>query len=278
MASQAVNVNSTLNYIASVTGIPIATVRSWFPNESSQRNKILNIKSAVAIFNKMLQVGFGVTVSSPVSSTYDGYACSANTLKSLYSKMMTGRAWNLKTATSQLQYGHWYNSLTTTNVSGSATGGSGGGSGSAYGADTFDVTSGSGANGGPTRIYKNGTEVVHMAGGAGGAGIQVTGGKSAVADDGNAGSSGTTGTYSIDVVAGDKIGFFPAYGGGGSCGVRSPNTYVGPSASYASGANASNAGESTNNNSQGGGGGGRSGSITITSITSGFIFNDLGGV
>lgn len=258
MASTAVNVNSALIYIANKIGISVDIVRSWFPNENANRSKILNIRSAFNILQKMMQIGFAENISMPTSAN-TSIACSSNTFKALYEFVMSGKAWNIKTTINTLRYGHYYVALTPTSMSGAARGGSGGGSGATYGADTFDVTSGNGANGGASRIYKNGVEILNVAGGAGGAGVQVTGGKNPGALNGNAGSIGNTTSYSISTVAGDKFGFFPGYGGGGSAGVRSPNTHVGLSASYASGSNANNDGGATNASTQGGGGGGGSG-------------------
>lgn len=218
MASQAVNVNSTLNYIASVTGIPIETVRSWFPNESSQRSRLLNIKSAVAILNKMLQVGFGTTVSNPVSSTYDGYACSANTLKALYSKMMTGRTWNIVTSyTNTVKYGQSVMALNAHDINCSAIGGGGGASGALRNNIDGSGTNytASGANGGPSLVYIDDAVVLRAEGGTGGAGQTSNTG---VAWAGYYGSNGSTATYNATIPVGAKLRFEHGYGGGGSGG------------------------------------------------------------
>lgn len=277
MSSQIVNVNSVLNALASVIGLPLDIVRGWFPNESTQRSKALNVRSVANIFKQVLLIGFGVSVPNPIDTlvangniTQDegnkrnSSACSVNTCKELYATMMSGKTWNLKTSASELQYGHWYMPLTNTSITGSICGGEGGGSGSVYGADTFDVTSGNGADGGNTYILlKTNTGLTVKAtatGSAGGAGVQVTGGKSAGALNGNAGGIASEVAYNVSVnVTDGAIGFFPGYGGGGSAGVRSPNTYVAPNAVGAKGANATNDGAAINNSMQGGGGGGGSG-------------------
>lgn len=275
MASQAVNVNTVLNFIATKIGISIDIVRSWFPNEASNRNKLLNIGSVIKILSRMTDIGFGDSTPSTGSlSSSDKRACSYNTLEALYNRVMGTKIWNLITNIKDLKYGHFYSTLNgDVEISGSIKGGDGGGSGAVYGAATFDVTSGNGADGAPSLIirrYRNGgiisdPHMVESSGGAGGVGKNVTGGKSPGASNGNSGEIASVNTYNIVFkLRSGLLAFLPGYGGGGSCGVRSPNTYVGPSATQASGSNASNAGESTNNNTQGGGGGGASGYYTDT--------------
>lgn len=277
MASQLVNVNSALTYLSAQTGLSLSIIRGWFPNETANRSKPLNIKSAVNILARMIKIGFGVDISSPVNSAYDKYACSANTFKALYTKVMNGRTWNLKTATNQLQYGHWYMPLVENiTISGSAKGGDGGGSGSVYGAATYNVTSGAGASGGKSYIIRKNVSteattnyITPADGGAGGSGKNVSGGKSAGALNGNAGTIATPVNYSFTAALTYALGFFPGYGGGGSCGVRSPNTYTGPSAVKATGSSASEAAGATGSSTQGGGGGGASGYDGATKVWSG---------
>lgn len=218
MASQIVNVNSALNYIAYITGIPIATVRAWFPNESSKRSLPLNIKSAAAIFTKMIEIGFGTTVSNPVDAAYDNYACSVNTLKALYNKMMSGKTWNIVTTYSNtVKYGQNVMALNAHNINCTAIGGGGGASGALRnnidGAGTNYTAKG--ADGGPSLVYINETVVLRAEGGVGGEGQ--TSNKTEVWA-GVYGSNGSTATYNALVPVGAKLRFEHGYGGGGSGG------------------------------------------------------------
>ena len=218
MASQIVNVNSALNYIASITGLPIATVRAWFPNESSKRSLPLNIKSAAAIFTKMIEIGFGTTVPNPVDAAYGGYACSANTLKALYAKMMSGKTWNIVTSyTNTVRYGQNVMALNAHNINCSAIGGGGGASGALRNNIDGSGTNytAKGADGGPSLVYVNGTVVSRAEGGAGGAG-QTSNASQTWA--GIYGSNGSTATYNATIPAGAKLRFEHGYGGGGSGG------------------------------------------------------------
>ena len=218
MASQIVNVNSALNYIASVTGVPIATVRAWFPNESSKRSLPLNIKSAAAIFTKMIEIGFGTTVPNPVATAYDGYACSANTLKALYAKMMSGKTWNIVTSYSNtVKYGQNVMALNAHNINCTAIGGGGGASGALRNNIDGSGTNytAAGANGGPSLVYVNEAVVLRAEGGAGGPEQSSSASQQWA---GIYGSNGSTATYNATIPVGAKLRFEHGYGGGGSGG------------------------------------------------------------
>lgn len=62
MSSRAVNVNSALNYIATRSGLPISVIRGWYANEEPNRSKILNVRSACNILDRMLKIGFDASM------------------------------------------------------------------------------------------------------------------------------------------------------------------------------------------------------------------------
>ena len=218
MASQAVNVNSVLNYIATQSGLPIDIVRNWFPNEPSKRSFLLNIQSAYNIINKVLEIGFGTTKSIPLSAQSQ-QSCSVNTLKSIYSYIFSGKTWNVQTSYGSLKYGSTCYVLNDQSVSALIVGGSGGGSGGLK--DNFDgsgsLTIPAGASGARSSIYVNGTLQAQASGGTGGAGqTSSKGGRAGTA--GFSGSSGERKTVSLTFKAGDAIVCYNGYGGGGSGG------------------------------------------------------------
>lgn len=217
MASEALNVNSALYYIAQQAQLPIEAVRSWYSYESSNRSKILNIKSAKLILDRMLDIGFDSTFSIAYSGS-DQQACSANTFKDMYNKAMTGLTWNIITTSSELLYGKYYRTLSPISLTATLVGGGGGGSGG--GKTNFDgsgtLTIQAGGKGGTTEIRKNGSRVCYASGGNGGAGQTAQNG---VRDAGNgsAGSSGNTlSDQIISLNVGDELLLVVGYGGGGS--------------------------------------------------------------
>lgn len=280
MSSQIVNVNSVLNALASVIGLPIDIVREWFPNESTQRGKALNVRSVANIFKQALLIGFGASVPNPIDTlvangniTQDegnkrnSSACSVNTCINLFNAMFANKTWNIVTTYSNtVKYGQNVMVLNTHNINCTAIGGGGGASGALRNNMDGSGTNytANGADGGPSLVYANDVVILRAEGGAGAPGQQSSTG---VVLAGIGGSNAQSATYNDVVTPGTKLRFEHGYGGGGSGGSAmraGKNSNAGDAAeevaanapSITRGGNGRVFGNTNPRNARGGGGGG----------------------
>lgn len=233
MSSYAVNVNSVLTYIASKTGLPIDIVRSWYPNESANRIKVLNIRSAYNILNRMRKIGFGTEVTMP-SSANSSNVCSINTLKSIYDYVMEGRTWNITTNFNDMIYDMNYLALTPMSFQLNIVGGGGGSAGAIAGYSAknspHDVYGGGGANGGDTHVLVQGKIVYTALGGKGGYDntsasttqnyVRANANDNWIYDKDFAGSNGESKIADISLGIGDLFRVVAGSGGGGGGGTQ----------------------------------------------------------
>lgn len=299
--SKAINAKSFCNYIVSVCKYFDGTALSS-DNQTQLYNYLiegvtpsilLNIKTALAILNRIYNLMTGSNKSVTVSNGTLSSALSYNSAKSLVDVVLTSsdrikfcrlnqiydntgnfNSYNYLTQTFYLPASSAFGSPTLT---GTLYGGGGGGSG-AYAGDgdknaSYTVTSGSGAAGTASTIKLNGTTKNTANGGSGGASKSSgkVGGNPTVNASGNAGSNGSTSSVNFTVTRKVSLVITPGSGGGGGGGCAASaggktgtKTFTANSGSGTSGgAGKSGANEWAGDDDTfggGGGGGGASGS------------------
>lgn len=298
MASNAVNAKSFANYIVSLCTYKNGSALSadnktqlynYLTEGFSNVQTALNIKTALAMLNRIMNLMTGSNSSVSVSNT--GAILSVTTAKALVNKVFTSTyrkkfvtltqlfpsrtitADNTSTWTLYLPAATSFGSPT---LKGTLYGGGGGGSG-AYAGDgdknaSYTITSGKGASGTASTIKLNGTTKNTANGGAGGAAVSVkVGGNPTAQSGGHTGSQGSSAAVNFTVTRKVPLVITPGNGGGGGggagCsagGTTGAKTFTANSGSGTTGGKGATAANEWAGEDHafggGGGGGGRAGS------------------
>ena len=250
MASNAVNAKSFANYIVSLCTYCDGTALSsanktqlynYLIEDFTNVNIAINIKTALAIINKLMYYMTGTNQTISISNGNMGSLLSINSAKQLvdkafpYSngyraKFITLNKWHSTTTINAYNSINWTlympaaSSFGSPLLSGTLYGGGGGGSGAVTGDGdknaSFTLNSGKGASGGTSKLT-HGSYTKEATGGAGGASVTTgkVGGNPQVKKEGNQGAAGNTQPISVNITRKTALTITIGYGGGGGGGV-----------------------------------------------------------